>query len=254
VKSLDSITSNNGTFRESDADLVRKALGGDSDAFARLFHAHKGRIYAICLRMTNSAADADDLTQEAFIQAFRKLATFRGDATLSTWLHRVAVNTVLMHFRRHGARATSLNETEPETHRRELGEQDERLKHSLDRIALTRALAALPFGYRQVFELHEIGGYGHREIARLLRCSVGNSKSQLHKAKERMRECLASRRRLAGYLQRKSTAEAAARKKAWSARVTDTVQSRRQRHAEYECSFPNSHLPPLAQTTGWMER
>jgi len=85
---------------ESDAVLVRRALEGEGDAFATLFQLHKGRVYAVCLRMTNNTADADDLTQEAFIQAFRKLETFRGESALSTWLHRVAVNTALMHFRR----------------------------------------------------------------------------------------------------------------------------------------------------------
>jgi RNA polymerase sigma-70 factor (ECF subfamily) len=146
--------------------------------------------------MTNNPADADDLTQEAFIQAFRKLSTFRGESALSTWLHRVAVNTALMHFRRHSSLKATLEGAPPdhESGRREVGRQDDRLHHSLDRIVLTRALETLPVGYRTIFELHEIGGYGHREIAKLLRCSVGNSKSQLHKAKQRIRECLVSRR------------------------------------------------------------
>jgi RNA polymerase sigma-70 factor, ECF subfamily len=154
--------------------------------------------------MTNNAADADDLTQEAFIQAFRKLSTFRGESALSTWLHRVAVNTALMHFRRQSTPKAALESVpvEHETNRREIGGRDDRLHYSLDRIALTRALEALPSGYRTIFELHEIGGYGHREIAKLLRCSVGNSKSQLHKAKQRIRECLASRRQFARHMPR----------------------------------------------------
>jgi len=145
--------------------------------------------------MTNNPADADDLTQETFIQAFRKLSTFRGESALSTWLHRVTVNTALMHFRRQSAPKAALEApVEHDGSHRELGRQDDRLRHSLDRIALTRALEALPTGYRTIFELHEISGYGHREIAKLLRCSVGNSKSQLHKAKQRIRESLVSRR------------------------------------------------------------
>jgi RNA polymerase sigma-70 factor, ECF subfamily len=187
---------------ESDTALVQRALDGDADAFATLFHVHKGRVYAVCLRMTNNTADADDLTQEAFIQAFRKLGTFRGESALSTWLHRVAVNTALMHFRRQSTPKTSLDQTDPDSAKREFGRQDERLKHSLDRIALMRALDTLPSGYRTIFELHEIGGYGHREIAKLLSCSVGNSKSQLHKAKQRIRECLVSRRHLGRHLRR----------------------------------------------------
>lgn len=188
---------------ESDTILVGRALAGDADAFATLFQLHKGRVYAVCLRMTNNTADADDLTQEAFIQAFRKLATFRGESALSTWLHRVAVNTALMHFRRNPATHTSIDQPfDSESGKREIGKHDDHLNDSLDRIALTRALEALPSGYRTIFELHEIGGYGHREIAKLLRCSVGNSKSQLHKAKQRIRECLLSRRQLARHLER----------------------------------------------------
>lgn len=194
---------NNPDTRESDAALVQKALQGDADAFSTLFQLHKGRVYAVCLRMTNNTADADDLTQEAFIQAFRKLGTFRGESALSTWLHRVAVNTALMHFRRQPATQTSLDQpADTDSGKREIGQQDHRLNDSLDRIALSRALEALPTGYRTIFELHEIGGYGHREIAKLLRCSVGNSKSQLHKAKQRIRECLLSRRQLARHLER----------------------------------------------------
>ena len=96
--------------RRADADLVRSALEGNEDAFATLFHAHRTKVYSICLRMTNNTAEAEDLTQDAFLQVFRKLGTFRGDSALSTWLHRVAVNSVLMHFRKKGPRHVSLEE------------------------------------------------------------------------------------------------------------------------------------------------
>ena len=113
--------------RETDTLLVQRALAGDADAFATLFQIHKGRVYAVCLRMTNNPADADDLTQEAFIQAFRKLASFRGESALSTWLHRVAVNTALMHFRRHVGSHTSLDEpVDGESGKREFGQHDHR--------------------------------------------------------------------------------------------------------------------------------
>jgi RNA polymerase sigma-70 factor, ECF subfamily len=184
-------------IENSDAALVRRALDGDADAFASLFHLHKHRVYAVCLRMTKNTAEADDLTQDVFIQVFRKLSTFRGESALSTWLYRLAVNTALMHFRKQAPRQVSLDEGadhDPLAVRREHGKSDDRLSSSLDRIALTRALEALPDGYRTIFELHEIKGYGHREIAKLLRCSVGNSKSQLHKAKQRIREFLLPRR------------------------------------------------------------
>jgi RNA polymerase sigma-70 factor, ECF subfamily len=204
----------------SDRVLVQRALHGDADAFSTLFQVHKGRVYAVCLRMTNNTADADDLTQEAFIQAFRKLATFRGESALSTWLHRVAVNTALMHFRRQSTPHASLDQPAgAETSKREFGQHDNHLSCSLDRIALVRALEALPAGYRTIFELHEISGYGHREIAKLLRCSVGNSKSQLHKAKQRIRECLVSRRHLTRQIERTMKDNVARR----SAPVTELV-------------------------------
>jgi RNA polymerase sigma-70 factor (ECF subfamily) len=177
----------------TDFDLVRRAQEGDSDAFASLFHAHKARIYSICLRMTNNTAEAEDLTQDAFMQVFRKLATFRGDSALSTWLYRIAVNTVLMHFRKKALRQVSLDEPYNQDARlvkREYGSKDDRLSGCVDRIALTRAIRELPDGYRTIFLLHEVEGYEHQEIAELLDCSVGNSKSQLHKAKLRIRELL----------------------------------------------------------------
>ncbi len=183
---------------DSDLHLVQRAQQGDSDAFASLFHSHKARIYALCLRMTNNIAEAEDLTQDAFLQVFRKLATFRGDSALSTWLYRIAVNTVLMHFRKKKLRQISLDEpyaqdantSRRESPSREYGRNDDRLAASVDRIALARAISELPVGYRTIYLLHEVEGYEHQEIAELLRCSVGNCKSQLHKAKLRIRELL----------------------------------------------------------------
>ena len=174
-------------------ELVRRAKEGDQDAFAALFNAHKTKIYSLCLRMTSNTAEAEDLAQDAFLQAFRKLGTFRGDSALSTWLYRVAVNAVLMHMRKKGLRVLSLDQPLEEHDgpvKREQGKLDDRLSGSVDRIALIRALKELPTGYRTIFVLYEVKGYEHHEIAHLLHCSVGNSKSQLHKAKTRMRELL----------------------------------------------------------------
>jgi len=182
---------------ESDIQLVQRAQKGDADAFATLFHLHKSRVYSLCLRMTHNTAEAEDLAQDAFMQVFRKLSTFRGDSALSTWLYRVAVNTVLMHFRKKGLRQVSLDESsnqEAPQVAREYGTQDKRLSSCVDRLALARAIQKLPAGYRTIFLLHEIHGYEHQEIARILKCSVGNSKSQLHKAKLRMRELLGGSR------------------------------------------------------------
>jgi RNA polymerase sigma-70 factor (ECF subfamily) len=187
------VTTDTAVRFDSDLDLVKRAQEGDADAFATLFHNHKARIYSVCLRMTNNTAEAEDLTQDAFLQVFRKLATFRGDSALSTWLYRIAVNTVLMHFRKKGLRQVSLDESsnqDTKVVKREYGSVDERLSGCVDRIALARAMQDLPAGYRTIFLLHEIKGYEHQVIARILRCSVGNSKSQLHKAKLKMRELL----------------------------------------------------------------
>jgi RNA polymerase sigma-70 factor (ECF subfamily) len=177
------------------SDLVKRAQQGDSDAFAALFHMHKARIYSVCLRMTNNAAEAEDLTQDAFLQVFRKIASFRGDSAFSTWLHRISVNTVLMHFRKKSLSQVSLDEPydreDGSKVRREVATQDNCLAGCVDRIALARAMKELPPGYRTIFLLHEVEGYEHQEIAEMLGCSVGNSKSQLYKAKLRIRELLA---------------------------------------------------------------
>ncbi len=175
------------------AELVARAQTGDADAFAVLFQQHKKRVYSLCFLMTNDVADAEDLTQEAFIQVFRKLGTFRGESAFSTWLYRVAVNTVLMSLRRRKPREVSLDEPIWVDHAsvpRDFGRSDPKLSGTVERIALARALGDLPEGYRTIFILHEVEGYQHREIAKLLHCSVGNSKSQLHKAKLRLSELL----------------------------------------------------------------
>jgi RNA polymerase sigma-70 factor, ECF subfamily len=177
------------------SQLIKRAQQGDADAFAAIFDAHKARVYSLCLGMTNNTAEAEDLTQDAFMQVFRKLCTFRGDSAFSTWLYRVAFNTVLMHFRRRSFKEFSLDEPvcngkDDKPIRREFGTQDLNLTGSVDRIALTRAIRDLPEGYRTVFLLHEVEGFEHQEIADLLGCSSGNSKSQLHKAKLKIRELL----------------------------------------------------------------
>jgi len=145
-------------------------------------------------------AEAEDLAQEAFIQVFRNLNSFRGDSAFSTWLHRVAVNTVLMKLRRRKS-PPMLSLDEPvSSHspslKREIGRDDLSLRGAIDRIALRRAIEELPGGARQIYELHEVEGYEHHEIAEQLQCSIGNSKSQLHKAKKTMRNLLFPRRRM----------------------------------------------------------
>ena len=183
--------------RNPEKQLISRALKGDQDAFAELFEAHKNHVYSLCLRMTSNVAEAEDLTQDAFIQVFRKLATFRGDSAFSTWIYRVAMNTALMHFRKKALRQVSLDER-PDAPREkiDLCQDDGRLRGTVDRIALIRAIGELPQGYRSIFLLHDVEGYGHQEIARLLHCSVGNSKSQLHKARLKIRESLLAKARV----------------------------------------------------------
>lgn len=179
----------------SNSELIKKAQSGDADAFAAIFKAHKSRVYALCLRMTNNVAEAEDLAQDAFLQVFRKLSTFQGNSALSTWIYRIAVNTVLMRFRKKILPQISLDDpwssnAEATPAPREYGARDRNLAGCIDRLALTQAIKELPEGYRTVFVLHEVEGYEHGEIAELLECSIGNSKSQLHKAKMRVRELL----------------------------------------------------------------
>ena len=182
-----------------EASLVQRAQRGDEEAFEALYQAHKKRVYSVCLQMTKNNADAEDLTQEAFLQVFRSINSFRGDSAFSTWLYRIAVNTVLMKLRRRKAPPlVSLDEpvsAESTSLKREVGRADLNLNGVVDRIALGRAMEDLPAGCRQIFDLNEVEGYQHHEIAGILECSIGNSKSQLHKAKMKMRDVLFPKRK-----------------------------------------------------------
>jgi RNA polymerase sigma-70 factor (ECF subfamily) len=179
---------------DSEGTLVQRAQRGDEQAFAALYRLHSKRVYSVCLRMTKDAAEAEDLAQEAFIQVFRKLNSFRGNSAFSTWLYRVAVNTVLMKLRRRKSPPLLSLDEPVSSHspslKREIGKDDLSLRGAIDRIALRRAIEELPGGARQIYELHEVEGYQHHEIAEQLQCSIGNSKSQLHKAKKTMRALL----------------------------------------------------------------
>jgi RNA polymerase sigma-70 factor (ECF subfamily) len=176
-------------------ETIRLAQRGDAAAFENLYQTHSRRVYALCLRMVGNPAEAEDLTQEAFLQAYRKIQTFRGDSSFSTWLHRVTVNIVLMKLRRKKHTEVSLeentesDENSPSPHS-EFGEADLRLAGSIDRINLQRAIEQLPPGFKSIFILHDIQGYKHNEIGEILGCSSGNSKSQLHKARMRLRALL----------------------------------------------------------------
>lgn len=177
-----------------DTSAVARAQAGDHQAFTELYSMHKSRVYRLCLRMVGNIPLAEDLTQEAFLQLYRKIETFQGNSAFSTWLHRLTVNVVLMHLRKKGLCLTSLEYAmveSPEGHfARTFGTLDRNLAGSIDRLAIERALKTLPPGYRTIFLLHDVEGFEHQEIASQQKCTVGNSKSQLHKARRRLRSAL----------------------------------------------------------------
>src|SRR5438876_7704286 len=178
------------TPRTPDYELTQKAAEGDMKAFEELYQRHNRRVYSLCLRMTGNVVEAEDLSQEVFIQLFRKIGSFRGESAFTTWLHRLTVNQVLMHFRKRGVR---MEQTTEEGEMQDVVQAGSERPHAMpvvDRIALDKAIAQLPPGYRAVFVLHDIEGHEHEEIARMLGVSVGTSKSQLHKARMKLRGLL----------------------------------------------------------------
>jgi len=177
----------------SDVELARASAQGEMEAFERLYQLHHRRVYSLCLRLVGNVADAEDLTQEVFLHLYRKISKFRGDSAFTTWLHRLTVNLVLMHLRRRRLNYEPIEETELKSLLEER-RADDGMARIVDRIALERALMALPTGYRTILVLHDIEGYGHEEIARMLGVTVGTTKSQLHKARLRLRRLLRRRR------------------------------------------------------------
>jgi RNA polymerase sigma-70 factor, ECF subfamily len=184
--------SNSGELGEAEA--VHLAQQGDAAGFERLYRLNSRRVYTLCLRMTRNAADAEDLTQEVFLQTFRKIGSFRGESQFSTWLHRVTANVVLMHLRKRRRSESHLDRTSEgkessDTPTVEFGTVDLHLQGVVDRVSLEGAIAQLPQGYKRMLLLN-LEGYEHNEIAQIVGCSIGNSKSQLHKARCRLRDLL----------------------------------------------------------------
>lgn len=179
----------------AETEIIQRAKKRDATAFEWLYKAHSRRVYALCLRMLGNVSEAEDLTQEAFLQLFRKIHTFRGESAFSTWLHRMAVNLALMRLRRRTHREVPLEGSRefPEASRQfsnEGGQVDLSLTGSIDRVCLENAIEQLPAGYKLSIELHDIQGYKHTEIAKIMECSVGTSKAQLHRARRKLRELL----------------------------------------------------------------
>jgi RNA polymerase sigma-70 factor (ECF subfamily) len=189
-----------GSDKPSEAEVIQRAREGDQTMFEYLYRLHRPRVYGLCLRMVGNTAEAEDLTQEAFLLLLRKIHTFRGESAFSTWLYRLAVNIVLMRLRKKSPPVVSIEATpdpDDDTFSRsiDIGAPDLLLEGSIDRINLERCIQRLPVGYRTIFVLHDIEGYEHNEIAEILGRSAGDSKSQLHKARTRLREHLHERQR-----------------------------------------------------------
>ena len=174
---------------------VKLAATGDVAAFEELYQRHYRRVYSLCFRMTRSASAAEDLTQNVFIQLFRKLKTFRGASSFTTWLHRMTVNEVLMHFRKNVVKKERTTDDGITPTQIVSGTQNPNRMSVVDRIALDEAVQQLSPGYRAVFILHDVEGYEHEEIGKILGCAVGTSKSQLHKARLKLRRLLREQRR-----------------------------------------------------------
>ena len=176
--------------RAEDMALVDRCRKGDFGAFEELYRQHAGRLYSVACRMVGNPSDAEDLLQEIFLMAHRKLDSFRGDSALGTWLYRLATNLCLDHLRSKAARTSQLTgalDDEPglaDAGSRSLAER------ALTRMDLERALTELPDGCRAAFVLHDIEGLEHREVAEALGIAEGTSKSQVHKARLRLRGLL----------------------------------------------------------------
>jgi RNA polymerase sigma-70 factor, ECF subfamily len=173
-----------------DFDLTRAAAGGDMGAFEEIYNRHHRRVYSICLRMLQSPTEAEDLTQDVFIQLYRKIGSFRGDSAFTTWLHRMTVNQVLMHFRKRTVKYEKTTEEGETPDQMVAGTANPERMRIVDKIALDNAIEQLPKGYKNVFVLHDVEGFEHEEVARILGCSVGTSKSQLHKARLKLQKLL----------------------------------------------------------------
>ena len=192
------VTSNNaaGKMRSDETAVVELAREGDAEAFAILYGRYRDRVHATCLRMIKDPFLAEDMLQQTFLCAFRRIRSFRGESLFSTWIHRIAINVVLMYFRR--CKTSPIENVNVEVlypdgdplDAEYFHIEDRRLTHTMERIELEQAINSLPPGYRIMFVLHDIEGFEHTEIAALLGCTPGNTKSQLFKARKKLRAML----------------------------------------------------------------
>jgi RNA polymerase sigma-70 factor (ECF subfamily) len=176
--------------RAADLELAQRCRHGDAAAFEELYRAHAGRIYNLVLRMAGSATDAEDLLQDVFLHAHRKLGSFRGDSSLGTWLYRLAVNQCLDALRGRQARMARTTDSIDADGSIEPAAVSPAVPTAISRLDLERAIAKLPDGCRAAFVLHDVEGFEHNEVAKLLGVSEGTSKSQVHKARMKLRAML----------------------------------------------------------------
>ena len=182
---------------DDDRALARRAAGGDESAFAELYDAHSGRVFALCLRMSGSRGKAVELMQDVFVHIWERLGSFRGDAALSSWIHRVTVNVVLSNVRGETRRLNyevpdqdEGGESQDAAQAAVAGRASVRPASVLEAVDLERAIAALPAGARAVFVLHDVEGYQHAEIAKLTGTAEGTCRAQLHRARKLLMEAL----------------------------------------------------------------
>jgi len=176
-----------------DEELARMTAAGDAAAFEELHGRHRRYVYSIALRMTGNEADAEDLTQEAFVSVLRWVGSFRGEASFTTWLYRLVVNQVRMHFRYRSKRPEEyMSDAEMAERTRGLARRADS-QQAIDRLAIEETVRRLPPGYRAAFILYDVCGLGHEEVARLMGWKAGTSKSQLFKARLGLRKMLSAR-------------------------------------------------------------
>jgi RNA polymerase sigma-70 factor (ECF subfamily) len=176
------------------AIATKQLSDSDQQTFHQLYQKYHRGVYSICLRMTQNISEAEDLTQDVFVQLFRVIGSFRGESAFTTWLHRLTVNCVLMQFRKRKVRQKLLRENEDLPAYMIAANADQGQVRIVDRILLSEVVAKLPKGYREAIILHDIEGLDHDEIAERRGRSVGTSKSQLHKGRARLRQLIAGRR------------------------------------------------------------
>jgi RNA polymerase sigma-70 factor, ECF subfamily len=179
-----------GDVRAVDLELAQRCRHGDAAAFEELYRAHAGRLYNLVLRMAGSTQEAEDLLQEVFLHAHRKLGSFRGDSSLGTWLYRLAVNHCLDFLRGRQAKMTRATDSLDDEGAEEPAAAAPMIPTAVSRLDLERAIARLPPGCRAAFILHDVQGFEHHEVAKLMGVSEGTSKSQVHKARMKLRGML----------------------------------------------------------------